>query len=239
MPSKDLVVRSARSLEEVVLEGEILPANPYLEEATPYLRSPRFPFDSDFNPTRLVEGFKMREILTRKYAWAIPNQAALDVLRKYAPIIEIGAGTGYWAFLLRQMQVDIVAYDIRIPDGSILPDDASREHIEAFPGNAYHLGHTPWTDVLPGGPEMAGQHPNRTLFLCWPPYQDPMASDCLKQFKGNTVIYVGEGGWGCTGDDEFHDLLEENFVEIEEDFVAIPRWEGVNDRFCVYRRPPS
>ena len=81
---------------------------------------------------------------------------------------------------------------------------------------------------------MARHFPERTLFLCWPPYRGAMASKSLEFYAGKTVIYVGEGHGGCTGDDKFHRMLECGWEEVEE--VEIPQWDGIHDRMWVYRR---
>jgi hypothetical protein len=36
---------------------------------------------------------------------------ALAAIARYAPIVEMGAGTGYWARCLRERGIDAVAYD--------------------------------------------------------------------------------------------------------------------------------
>jgi hypothetical protein len=45
----------------------------------------------------------MRRKLVAAYAWAIPSHLALEALSRYSPLIELGAGTGYWAFCVRQI----------------------------------------------------------------------------------------------------------------------------------------
>ena len=51
--------------------------------------------------------------LRRMYSWGIPADEALTVIENVSPagIVEVGAGTGYWAMLLKKRGVDIVAYD--------------------------------------------------------------------------------------------------------------------------------
>lgn len=51
------------------------------------------------------------EPLCKKYAWAIPDERALQILASFSPLIEIGAGRGYWARLLRDQGVNILAFD--------------------------------------------------------------------------------------------------------------------------------
>jgi hypothetical protein len=77
------------------------------------------------------------------------------------------------------------------------------------------------------------KHPDRTLMLCWPPYDTPMAAMALRRFKGDTVVYIGEGGGGATGDGDFHEMLE-RWEEVE--LVALPQWPGIRDYLYVYSR---
>src|SRR5579885_3340313 len=83
------------------------------------------------------------------------------------------------------------------------------------------------------GAGMVRFHPRRTLFLGWPPYKLPMASRCLANYAGRTVIFVGELG-GCTGDDAFYEAVDRDW-RIEK-VVAIPQWIGLHDRMFVLTR---
>ena len=116
-----------------------------------------------------------RNEYTHRYAYAIPTLEALEVLRKCAPLIEIGAGTGYWAWLLRQLGTDILCYDARPP---ALEDDQNR----------FHARTSCWTDVQPGDERKLNEHPARTLFLCWPPPGESMARDTLCRYRGDTFL---------------------------------------------------
>ncbi|KAL3666792.1 hypothetical protein V7S43_008412 [Phytophthora oleae] len=49
-----------------------------------------------------------------KYSWAIPDERALQIIKHYGPIVEMGAGSGYWARLLQLRGVDVVAYDLHV-----------------------------------------------------------------------------------------------------------------------------
>ncbi len=161
--------------------------------------------------------------LVHVFAWAIPNDAALDVIAAEAPILEVCAGTGYWSRLLRDRGVDVVATDLLEPDG--------------------HFAGITWTDVEPlDAAEAAARYTRvdarttRTLLLVWPPMSD-VADRALAEFEnrgGETVIYVGEGRRGCTGDDGFHARLDRGWaVDVD---VAIPHFFGLHDYLAVYRR---
>lgn len=166
---------------------------------------------------RISSEYGLRRELVKKYAWAIPDQGALDLLAKYGPLFEVGAGSGYWASLLIQMGVEILPYDA-FPDGL----------------NGAHTFTHHWTRVLEGDPGVAAIHPGRTLFLCWPPYNDPMGADCLKHYEGQIVAVVGESRGGCTGDDEFHQRLHHFYEAIEE--TCLPQWDGIHDYLSIHRR---
>lgn len=118
------------------------------------------------------------------YSFATPTVAALDKLASLAPLVEIGAGTGYWAHLLRTHATfeSIVAYDKDPPSaqGRVLKP------------NDYHGKSKAWTAVRKGGPEVAAQHTTSTLFLCYPPPDNAMGLLALRAYKGDCVAYVGE-----------------------------------------------
>lgn len=166
-----------------------------------------------------------RDALVARYAWAIPDNDALALIARYAPVIEIGAGTGYWALLLRERGVDVLAYDIEPP--------TTDAHANSYHRNELAVG-TAWTEVLPGGPDMAAAHPERALFLCWPPYDEPMAAQCVRAYTGDTLIYIGEMAGGCTGDDDFHTLLATEWEERGRRWL--PQWRGIHDGLFIYTR---
>lgn len=152
----------------------------------------------------------LRRDMVREYSWAIPNEEALSALESQGPILEVGAGRGYWAYLLRARGVDVAAFDIEPKSG-------------------------PWTEITRGSHEVAAEHPERTLFLCWPTYADEWASQAVDMYPGDTVIYVGEGRGGCTADDTFHYRLSEKYG-LAERIVENPQWRGIHDRMYIFTR---
>ena len=54
----------------------------------------------------------LRRSLRRRYSYSIPSEEALQAIASIGePMVEIGAGKGYWAKLLQEKGVDIVATD--------------------------------------------------------------------------------------------------------------------------------
>jgi hypothetical protein len=161
-----------------------------------------------------------RAACVRRYAFGVPTRAALEAIARYAPIIELGAGTGYWAYLLRRRGVDCAVYDL-------FPPDRAAENPNRF------LPFT-WTRVEQGGIDRLAGEDHRSLFLCWPSLADPFAADALEAYAGQTLVYVGEGVGGHTADETFFVCLAREWQEIES--IALPNWPGTSDRLVVYRR---
>lgn len=181
-------------------------------ESNPYLEA--FLYVTEKSAS--LSWFSAREKMVRHYSWAVPNQAAVDALCAWAPLVELGAGTGYWSMLVR----DKVGYDaVYAYDSEPVPNRYAGRH---------------WTGVLNGGPEAVAAYPDRTLLLCWPAYDTQFADDCLRHYTGRRVVYVGEGEGGCTGDDAFHDRLGRDFELVGD--VDIPQWFGIHDRVWLYER---
>lgn len=202
---------------------------------------------------------RYRDFVTTQWAWAITSPESLAYITTVLdgrPVVEIGAGSGYWAWMLSQLDVDIVAYD-----------KAPLNHKDSWFGDARvslmeerrgSLGVTPqeYFPVQVGGPEKAAEHSDRVLFMVWPPYGSSMASEAVLAFEGDTIIFIGEGSGGCTADNAFfglmggdcgcwdqdddgndihdHDPIEQLFTEASN--AEMVQWGGIHDWLTVYRR---
>lgn len=59
-----------------------------------------------------VRQIRAKRVSTQRYAFAIPDDRAVSAIVRHAPkIVEVGAGTGYWARQLADAGADVVAYD--------------------------------------------------------------------------------------------------------------------------------
>jgi len=171
-----------------------------------------------------VKQYRRRTEWVRLFAWAIPTPEAINLLASYSPLVEIGAGTGYWARLIAEAGGDILAYDIHPPRRG----KKTRGH------NRYH-GRIRYFDVRKGGPSKLRRYPNRTLFLCWPPYDAPMAWQCLRKYRGRHVAIVSEGEGGCSADDKFWTLLRSSGFRPTVR-CDLPQWVGIHDYLAVWER---
>lgn len=155
--------------------------------------------------------------LAQRFSYVLPQPHLLDVIRAHSPIVEIGAGTGYWAHLLGRAGADVVAYDQAPPAGA-------RE-------NRYHPGVRAWSKVLEGGAEALARHPDRSLLICWPPAFSALGQ-VLSFYAGDVVIHVGDRG----GRTAWPAGLGERYEPVERHpALALDPMPGTEPELSVWR----
>lgn len=181
-----------------------------------------------------------------RYGFAIPSDEAIGAIQRCSPegVIEVGAGTGYWASLLQRRGVDVVAFDIE-PAPS--------------PQNTWFAGTRPWHPVHHGDHDIVRAHSERTLLIVWPTKNETWAATALERYHdagGQRVVFVGEGPGGRSGDATFHAMLGElsscvqcvygatrepcicgvgaRWHRIET--IKLPHWPGFFDDLQIYAR---
>jgi len=211
-------------------DEQSLHRNPYLQEvrrlaSTHGITISGNDMEFDFHPgldaaTVIIDqGYN---VLRKRYSYAIPTPESLEVAASCGPIVEIGSGKGYWSKMLSEMGVDVMPYDVCDP-----------KH------NTYTDGERPFIEVFIADAEIVAAHPDRTLFLCWPPLNDDMASRALSLYLkagGSTMIYVGESAGGCTGDDAFFEIIDSSMVQRSIGRADVLRWWGIHDSMWVFDR---
>lgn len=168
--------------------------------------------------------FDMRHDLVSEYSFTIPYYEVLKKIASYSPIVEIGAGSGYWARCLSEMGADVIAYD-RLPPGGQNP-------WEWYEGNPWF--DDSWYPILEGDESAAAHHPDRSLFLAWPVPLNPMAYNALAGYKkagGSTLIYIGDPHPASSGDEHFYQLL---FAHKEIERIDLYGWPGINEKLLIY-----
>lgn len=162
-----------------------------------------------------------RTALVTTYAWSIPSPGDIawisDMLDGRA-VVEVGAGSGYWAWQLAQASVDVVAYEP-----------------EEFADNTFVGVAEPYVHLLKDDASAAAKHPDRALLLSWPSYELPWAAHALASYRGDLLIYAGESEGGCCADDAFFELLDAEWAQIG-DSPHHRTWWGINCRLTAYRR---
>lgn len=161
-----------------------------------------------------------RRKYAERYGCAAWTEAALRrVAALKVKLIEVGAGAGHWQRALEEVGVDVIAFDNHSTDAP-LPHDRRVGRVEF------------------GDEATLDRYPDRALFLCFPPGPpSSMALDCLKRFKGDIVVYVGEGRGGVNASDDFFDALLRDWTVV--DVVELAPLPHNEERLFVLERKRS
>ncbi len=170
--------------------GEVI-ENPYLLEVLELMKTipewDEFFSREDSETMKRGSNWIRLEVLGQplidKYSWAIPNQRALNIIKHFSPIIEIGSGKGYWASLLKRQNVDVEAFDRHIYN---IPASYGKNKKNKTPKL--------WTIVKKGDARMLMKkcYQKHTLMLCYPDEDSEMSMDCLERYDGEYLIHIGE-----------------------------------------------
>ena len=160
-----------------------------------------------------------RHAWIERFGFAIPCAEALDLIASHTPLVEVGAGTGFWAALLACRGADVIATDVG--RGVSYAGDDDRWIGRFHPVEFMEASHA------------VRSNPGRNLLSIWPSYNENwIAKAATHLHPGRRFILIGEGEGGCTGDDALFELLDRNF-EMET-HIRIPVFPGMHDRLSVY-----
>lgn len=201
----------------------------------------------------------------RVAAWssfACPSEEALHAILTFAShrqargqaqgqgqggtIVEVGAGTGYWALQLQQAArthgmpgIRVEAYDKRPPGTLPSPTSSGGGGGGGGGANEYH-GHMPcWTLVQAGGAAQCAESAGKahaTLLLCYPPPGvDAMGLAALQAYSsagGRQVVLVGE--WrGDTGTARMEGELYARWELVK--VLPLPNWPHTVANVTLWR----
>ena len=212
---------------------EMTSANPYWEIIAPSVseRAGRRVVDGG-NPQGSAQLAFAQMVLQAAYAYAIPSPQSIEWVTAFSngrPIIELGAGRGYWAAQLSRAGHVVRAYELEPPDTKDNP---------SFPRTTGQS--SVWFPVAELDRLSATDLTDSVLLLCWPPgWGNSMASDALAAYEaagGDRLVYIGEPKGGKTGDDAFFDALSERWKleSTDSNFVS---WWNLADAAQGWVRP--
>lgn len=169
---------------------------------------------------RVISATEIRREFIKEFGFCIPCREALDVCTSLAPLVEVGAGSGYWTKLLSVRGVDCIATDPAI----------------LYPVKQFNIPIGKFVVPRPlYGKTAVRQYPNRNVLMVWPNYNETWARQCAKAIRvGRTLITVTESYGGCCADDSFFGVLEQCFVQTNE--IELPVFDGIHDRIEVWRK---
>lgn len=173
----------------------------------------------------LGDWFYRRAVLVSRYAWTITDPWTVEFVAKWAGgrLIDPLAGTGYWAYLLGQLGVDVLASDLEPP-------------LEDSEKNTWHpkaSQHVPVAKM--DAVDAVTRHgQDRTLLLSWVPGGSDVGIRALRAFSGDTVIAIGELGAPTFGDTALIAELVTNWFEVESHQPV--QFFGLHDSIHVFQR---
>jgi hypothetical protein len=155
-----------------------------------------------------------REECICKFGFSIPCAEVIEAVVPESPLLEVGAGTGYWTKILKDAGADIVATDIDVWEKSGLLFGVDVKKMSA--------------------PVAVKVYPKRNVFMSWPSLNMSWPLEAAREIRpGRLLFYLGE--WmGATANDDFHEFVEENFED--RGAVEVPKWPCVHDRLYILRR---
>ena len=148
----------------------------------------------------------------RKFGFAILDRETAKFIRPYGPLLEIGAGLGYWAYELGRLEIQVVPTDPNPKER--WPNTPTWTHVESLSAE-----------------EAIARYPEMNLLISWPDNKSEWAAKALPEFRGRYLLYVGEERGGCTGTSRMFDIPEAEF-EFQERH-NIPTFFHVSDRLEV------
>jgi hypothetical protein len=168
---------------------------------------------------RTIRNGALREEVIKRYGFAILTQDIVNRLKPYQPILEVGAGLGYWAYECKKAGLDYIATDKNTPAN-----------------NDYFSVDTPrWTSIETTSSRKAiEKYPDRILLICWPDYGCDWAFSTLVAYTNKYLIYVGEMESGCCANDKFFNEIDKNWSEIED--LGLKSFYCIHDSAVVYKR---
>lgn len=173
--------------------------------------------DMEFNAKRFG--------LCRKYAFTIPTPETLKFLKPMRRFkwLDPLCGTGYWAYILRQMGIDVHASDYATIDKNFYhrPDP----HMTP----KFYVDDVEIIDAV----ESVRKHNERELILSWPPYDTPIGAEIVKNFTGTQILFIGEPWRSSCGDDELWDILQDWNV-VHDDQLNL--WLAIHDNVIRFEK---
>jgi hypothetical protein len=143
----------------------------------------------------------------------------MGLLSRLGPLVEIGAGSGYWSALLQNGGLDVAATDATASGQLAYGFEAGRFcRIEGLTG-----------------PEAVRAYPDRDVFCSWPTEASPWALGAVRAMAvGRRLALIGEPRGGLTGTPGLFRFLETRFRPLGG--LDIPQFPRVRDRLTVYER---
>jgi hypothetical protein len=171
-----------------------------------------------------------REIFIDRFSWAVPDKKSVQEITNFIntdKCLEIGAGKGLWAYLLKLEGINITVVD-NLNDNETKLRKEIEENIRELKLPKELLDYKPRkyfdVEILDGFNALDKYKDHNVLFLCW------SRKDFTCEFKGNKIIYIGES------DNKFIPGVPNKKEWKRVKIINNPLWIGLHDRIELYER---
>jgi hypothetical protein len=159
-----------------------------------------------------------RRAFVRRFGLTIPCAELVAALSPLSPLVEIGAGAGALAAMLRAAGGDVVATD-PAADGGLLRTFRVPTFLPVEPL---------------GGVAAVRAHPDRNVLCAWPSEAERWAFEAAREIAPGRQFALVSDARGITGDAALFALLAEAFEVVGG--CDLPQFPNVRDQLTIYRR---
>lgn len=174
--------------------------------------------------------FAQRRNFVKKYSWSIVCKEVIDKIKQYAkpPIFDVMAGSGWMGKVLNDNGIKVISSDLYVGKNNKYGHEKLHDEVSEVSA----IEKMKQISILAEKGETRGD-----IILSWPPYQESLGYEILKLVSPNAyVFYFGEGPYGCTGDDDMHNLLYDHNFFIHIETFSIPQFDSLHDALFIYKR---
>lgn len=144
-------------------------------------------------------------------------------------VADVGCGTGYLTYHLRQRGVNVIGIDAHIEDNHYFP----RIETQFLTMVNRLIVKMNYCDIDTRHFDM--------FIMSWPDYNGEEAEKFLLDLPvGKILVYQGEDYGGCCATDNFFEILQEDFIELDRPTKSLRqyslRFYGIRDEWTVYRK---
>lgn len=177
---------------------------------------------SSFHADLMIAQLNFRTKFTEKCGFVFWTKSSMDELAAFIKDekwLEVMSGTGYLGNTMNSVyHTNIIMTDNKSWKKCMWSDNDTYKNIEQLDAldaiDKYH-------DEVKG------------IIMSWPPYAEPIAAKILSKCYDYKlpILYIGEGPGGCTADDEFFELLDDDEkYSCEYDIIpSLWQFPGIHD----------
>ena len=149
-----------------------------------------------------------RDLFVAEFGFAVPSSESIELLLAHSPILEIGAGSGSWAKLLRDRGADVIATD---------------PILEQYP-----FRHARYSVILPlQGKTAVRRWHDRTVFCAWPSLNGTWLRQAARAMRPGRKLFVVHED--ACAEDSTWDYISSAFRPIANHELL--GWNHMHDRF--------